>query len=731
MLNKFNIIHLDGIPDESELLDSTLSRKLINHNIRKVYDMDALAEALHDNEPSLIVASTNHAGFTYSELQKYQQCFGNSSPLLSLKKGDNGDYSVEYYSNDKLHFAINDSPDLLTPLSEAVDRIFVITNRLEESEVVLGLSANLEEAFEGIARIDPEGRFIKTNNTFKNFLGYTANELNGEYFRNIVNSADIMSFLELFNLMLHTGKAKGELRLVRKNGKEMYTKVFFSRNTDAVDLTVSCHIFIEDITKRKESEKEAEENSSFVSSVLDSLPSSIAIVDSDGKIIAVNRSWNSFALSNDGELKKCGLGANYLEVCNCAIGKNAGGAREFGDGLRRILEGEIKEFTQEYPCHSAIEERWFLAKAVRFHGGGQPKVVITHTDVTEKKRSYLLLKQSEEKFRLLVQNSTDMILVVEKGGEIKYASPSIEKVLGLLPEEQLGKNVYDFLHPDDVARIRQEFAENAGVPGNLLKVEHWTQKSDGTYIYVESVLNNLLHDPLVKGIVINSRDVTDRKFADEMKDAALNEKGVLLKEINHRVKNNLQVVTSLLKLQEKSISDENLKRVFLDSINRMNTMSLLHKKLYQGGNFSHVDFGNYIKGIVDFLSETYDTRKKNITCIVEAEEMELNLETSVPCGLIVNELVSNSFKYAFPGGTGGKVHVKLEGGTKNMLTISDNGCGLPDDVNLHDSKTMGLALVHTLAQQMGAIIEVDSTNGACFRIKFGKLDYRNRLFEKN
>ena len=214
----------------------------------------------------------------------------------------------------------------------------------------------------------------------------------------------------------------------------------------------------------------------------------------------------------------------------------------------------------------------------------------------------------------------------------------------------------------------------------------------------------------------------ERIKGEKLLQSSLNEKEVLLKEIHHRVKNNLQIISSLLYLQSKKFENEDVKNIFKDSQTRVKSMSLVHEKLYQSKTLSHIDFKEYIQNLTNYIFSSY-TNNKKIRMAIEAEEIKLNIDTAVPCGLIINELVSNAMKYAFPENFKIekpviKVAIKRLDELKYSLIISDNGIGIPEDYDQRQSKSLGLQLVNSLVAQIEGDLKVISEKGIEYRIVF-------------
>lgn len=215
-------------------------------------------------------------------------------------------------------------------------------------------------------------------------------------------------------------------------------------------------------------------------------------------------------------------------------------------------------------------------------------------------------------------------------------------------------------------------------------------------------------------------DITERKQAEEQLKTSLKEKEMLLKEIHHRVKNNLQIITSLLNLQSRYIKDEQTLEMFKESQNRIKTMALIHEKLYKSKDIARINFAEYINNLASHLFHSYGISSKTISLKVNVDNILLDVDTAIPCGLIINELVSNSLKYAFPGGKQGEIRVDFRAEKNNnfVLIVADTGIGLSEEVDFRRTETLGLQLVCILTEQLGGNIELNREKGTEFKITF-------------
>ncbi len=224
-------------------------------------------------------------------------------------------------------------------------------------------------------------------------------------------------------------------------------------------------------------------------------------------------------------------------------------------------------------------------------------------------------------------------------------------------------------------------------------------------------------------------EIKERKNVEEQIRASLEEKEILIKEIHHRVKNNLQIISSLLNLQAVNITDEDMLSMFRDSQHRVRSMALVHEQLYKSKTLASVDFGQYIRNLAGQLTRSHGTRSAGVVVKIDAENIFLGIDSAVPCGLIVNELITNSFRYAFPDDIPSieenlfnEIHItcQMNASNKYVLTVGDNGVGLPEGLNFRNTESLGMQLVCTLTDQLGGAIEVHQNDGAEFRIEFSE-----------
>ena len=281
------------------------------------------------------------------------------------------------------------------------------------------------------------------------------------------------------------------------------------------------------------------------------------------------------------------------------------------------------------------------------------------------------------------------------------------------------------------------FKENPfkGDKKSITNIETMFRAKNGQLIPVFLSLSQIeIDNSQTLGIVCIGNDITDIKLAENKIKASLEEKGLLLQEIHHRVKNNLQIISSLLSLQSKYVKDKEDLELFRESQSRVRSMAFIHEQLYQSSDFTNIEFGAYVENLINYLSYSYSIDPSYINFKLDIDDVSLDINTAIPCGLIINELVTNSLKYAFPAN-----YCKSHDDTTNLneicvylhsykkdkfiLIISDNGVGLPEDINYKNNGTLGLLLVNSLVDQLDGTIELDRANGTKFKLIFNKLEY--------
>jgi PAS domain S-box-containing protein len=330
-------------------------------------------------------------------------------------------------------------------------------------------------------------------------------------------------------------------------------------------------------------------------------------------------------------------------------------------------------------------------------------------------------KRLEERFRRVVEWAPYAMVMVNGDGVVEMVNAQAERVFGYARAELLGQRV-EMLVPE---RFRGShpgmrgafFADLCSRPMGAGR-ELYALRKDGSELPVEIGLNPIETD---QGTMVLSAivDISDRKQKEEHIIQALKEKDILLGEIHHRVKNNLQIVHSLLELQLARTSDPVVMGMLRDGQSRIYSMALIHQTLYQSNDFARVDFDSFLAALIANLAQSYGAPANRIAIATDARGVLLPINIAVPCGLVVNELISNALKHGFPAGQSGKVIVALreEPDAQVVLSVSDDGVGLPNDLDIAETATLGLQLVRLLAEQLGADVAIQRSNPTRFELR--------------
>ena len=342
------------------------------------------------------------------------------------------------------------------------------------------------------------------------------------------------------------------------------------------------------------------------------------------------------------------------------------------------------------------------------------------TDVTERKRAEERLRQSEEQLRALADSILNLAWWANGDGYITWYNRRWYEYTGTTPEQMEGWGWQSVHDPQALPEVMERWKASIAT-GEPFEMTFPLRGADGKF---RRFLTRIQPLKDAQGRVVQwfgtNTDVDGLKRAEEQIQTSLREKEVLLKEIHHRVKNNLQVISSLVDLQTNALADPALAEVFHDVRDRVRSMALVHEQLYQSESLASVDFADYARSLLGYLSRSQGSPKCAVALKLDLQAVSLSIETAVPCGLILNEMVSNAFKHAFRDRAKGEIVVALGAGADGrvFLRVSDNGMGLPAGMDWRQSRSMGLRLIRLLAGQLDAGVEVSTNGGTQFEIVF-------------
>lgn len=438
---------------------------------------------------------------------------------------------------------------------------------------------------------------------------------------------------------------------------------------------------------------------------------------------------------------------------------NVGAERVFGYTESEILgakgalfftaeeraNGEVeKELISAQRDGKAEDDRWHVRKdGSRFWGNGVMRPVRNAAgelkgyikilrDLTAEKQSKERLRRSEEQLRLFIENITDYALIqVDTSGHVSSWNPGAQRITGYTEEEILGKHLSILCTQEDVdAHFLDEELKRASEKGSSEEVR-WFVRKDGRRFWARWVTHTILNaDGQPSGFAKVMRDETERRRAEERLRASLLEKDVLLQEIHHRVKNNLQVVVSLLSIQANRLQRQDVIDVLNETQNRVRAIAGIHETLYASPDLANISFSDYMEQLIRGLFSFYHVSASKIDLQIKTDDMVLDITQAVPLGLVLNELMTNALKHAFPDGRTGTVWASLQyvpelplsEGTLDEgsaeLIIEDDGVGLPSGFDIQKQESMGMYLIRVLTHQLRGSVHVSGDPRTQFRVVF-------------
>jgi len=470
-------------------------------------------------------------------------------------------------------------------------------------------------------------------------------------------------------------------------------------------------LVIVDLTERREAEIALRERDEIFRAVFEQSSVGIILYSSDLRVLDCNKNFADMIESTREKI----IGLDLTRLREKAVIPTIQEA---------IIEGKMSYYEGPYHATTSDAYRWvsFSASPLRDDDGEVRNGLLVVIDITERWKAEKALRESEERYRYLFDNANDFVFTIDLEGRFTSFNRAALEKTGYAPEEAVNLTMNDILAPEfrDLARSMLRKKLEDGDP-TVYAVEIVTR--NGRRIALEINSQVMVLDGRPVGIQGIGRDITERRQMEEQIRNSLREKETLLREVHHRVKNNFQVILSLLNLQSANIEDPGMKKYFIDAQNRIRSMALVHELLYQSVDISRLDISRYITTIVNELHASFHHAVPSCEPRVEVGRIELTIDQAIPCGLIINELLTNALKYAFPPGWEGKPEILISMSEREgmiELVVGDNGVGLPESFDISSTQTLGLSLTPMLAKQLLGTFQIGRSRGTLFTVRFPK-----------
>ncbi|MBW4563200.1 MAG: PAS domain S-box protein [Mojavia pulchra JT2-VF2] len=470
-----------------------------------------------------------------------------------------------------------------------------------------------------------------------------------------------------------------------------------------------------DITERKILERELAHKQELLDAFITSAPVGITVLDQQLRYSLINEALAEM----NGIPAAMHIGKTVWEIVPDIAPKQEQVFRYVLTTGEPILDFEISGETPKLP---GVIRTWLASYFAIESEADQPiGLGIVVVEITERKRAEKMLELQA----IITRNVAEGICLIRAADKIiVYANHKFEQMFGYEDGELTGQHV-SILNYEEEYSTSEQVTE--AIMATILKhgeasYEVHNVKKDGTSFWCRAATSVFEHPEFGNVFVAVQQDITEHKQADEQIKASLKEKEVLLQEIHHRVKNNLGIVSSLLEMQCRRTKEPQAIAILRDSQNRIASIALVHEKLYRSEELADINFAQYIPDLTTHLFDSYNDRSSDIRLNIQVDDAKLDIETAIPCGLIINELVSNALKYAFPVHREGEIQVRLyqQYNQNLILIIRDNGVGLPENFDSKKAKTLGINLVQGLVKQLRGTLEIKCQQGTEFKITFTK-----------
>ncbi len=738
MRTSLRVLIVEDLPDDAELMARRLEEEGFQPDWRRVESEPDYLGAL-ETIPDLILADWHLPHFSGLRALELMRERGMEIPFIVVSGRIGEEAAVDVLHRGADDYVWKDRPARLGQAARSALEKKRLREEQKRAEDALRQSEerfrHISSAISDIAyscMISPDGEYLIDwmAGATERITGYTAEEIKEHgCWSFLVVEEDLALFEKHVTDLAPGSSGSCELRIRHKNGHIEWVASYADCVLEAGEpRRTRLYGGLVDITTRKRAEEALSQSHQELQQTLLQLEQSKDTLQLVIESIPIRVFWKDLDLrylgSNTLFARDAGLShpQEVLGKDDFAMGwKNEAEIYRADD--RGVIESRQPRLNLVEPQTTPQGTRIWLKTSkvpLQMPDGEVFGVLGVYEDITERKLAEEALKDSEERFKIIFEFAPDAYYLSDLQGNFTGGNLAAERITGYKREEMIGASFLklNLLSPDQVLKAADLLAVNA--QGEATGPDEFVLKrKDGSQIVVE-IMTFPVKIKGVTAILGIARDISQRKRDEEQLKAALDEREVMLREIHHRVKNNMQIISSLLRLQSQTITDKKTREIFNESQSRIRSIAFIHEKLYQSRDYSRVEFADYVRKTITHLFALYEIPGGRISFKVEAEDVYLDIGRAIPCGLIINELVTNSLKHAFPGKRKGEIIVRIskQDGAGYRLTVKDTGIGLPGDFDPEKQKTLGFQIIRDLVRQIEGSMTIKKEPGTEIIIQF-------------
>ena len=566
---------------------------------------------------------------------------------------------------------------------------------------------------DGYVFVNMDGNIIDSNEAYQRMVGYNATELASLTYDQLTPMKwhDYENHIVTSQILPDGHSMVYQKEYSKKDGSvfPVELRTFLVKN--ALGENEGMWAIVRDITERKRAEDALKKSEEKFRSIVESSPTAMYFYHlyPDNRLVLTGANPASdliIGISNQSLLGKT-IEEAFPNLANTNI----------PDLYRKVAKNDAGQHSFEIEY---TDERFSGFYYVHVFKTGTNEIAVDFIDITKRRQTEEALRRSEIEYRDTLDSLPDWIYVVDEQYKIAMVNAALKEELvrhGIHPDCIGVEIVPDFPFISEMTLDEIKLVFNTGI----VSVSEQKIELQGKTLHAEVTRVPILKDNKVVKVILMIRDRSKEKEIEELKQRSAEQKEVLLKEIHHRVKNNLAIVISLLNFQLRNNTNEELNRIIIDIQMRIRSMALIHEHLYRSENLDRIPLASYVESLAFMIMTAFSGHRINL--VKQLEAIDVSIETALPIGLIINELLTNAFKYAFPAGATGNIQITLEQSDGEMcsLVVEDNGVGLPESSSMDSEKSLGLYIVRLLVEQLDGTVNIVRNNGTSFQIRFRNL----------